>query len=268
MSNGFLRYSVNVAASFLCFVLFDCGSVVSAQNEVNHKSKGESMNVLMVVTSNDELGSTGEKTGFWLEEFAAPFYVFKDAGADITIASPEGGQPPVDPRSDLPENQTEATKRFKADSESQELLAASVKLSGVNAADFDAVFYPGGHGPLWDLVDNEYSIALIQSFVKEGKPVGAVCHAPAVLKNVKDDNGEFLVKGRKVTGFSNTEETAVGLAEVVPFLLEDVLIECGGQYSKGDDWTPHVVEDGFLVTGQNPASSEKTAETLLKLIKS
>ena len=226
------------------------------------------MKILIVLTSHDQLGNSGEKTGFWLEEFAAPYYVLKDAGAAITLASPKGGQPPIDPKSDLPENQTEATKRFCIDSAAQAELARTLKLSVVSAADFDAVFYPGGHGPLWDLAENPSSITLIEAFMKAGKPVAAVCHAPAALVNVRDKDGGFLVKGKRVTGFSNAEEAAVGLTAVVPFLLEDRLKERGGIYCKSDNWVPYVQVDGKLVTGQNPASSGPAAKELLKLLRS
>ena len=225
------------------------------------------MKILMVLTSHDQLDDTGKKTGFWLEEFAAPYYVLKDAGADITLASPKGGQPPLDPKSDEPDAQTEATERFKADADAKAALAATHPLSEVKAEDYDAVFYPGGHGPMWDLAEDKTSIALIEAFAKADKPVGAVCHAPAALRHVKGADGEFLVKGRKVTGFSNTEEEGVGLTDVVPFLLEDVLKQNGGDYSKGADWGSYVLTDGKLVTGQNPASSEGAAEALLALLK-
>lgn len=221
------------------------------------------MKILMILTSHDELGDTGEKTGFWLEEFAAPYYVFKDAGADITLASPAGGQPPLDPKSDVPDAQTEATKRFKDDPDSQKALATTHKLDEVTPSRFDAVFYPGGHGPMWDLAENKTSIELIENAIADGKPVAAVCHAPAVLRHVKGPDGEPLVKGKKVTGFSNSEEEAVGLTDIVPFLLEDMLAEQGGTYSKGEDWAPYVLEDGLLITGQNPASSEEAAKMLL-----
>lgn len=226
------------------------------------------MKILIVLTSHDQLGNTGKKTGFWLEEFAAPYYILKDAGAAITLASPKGGQPPLDPKSDLPENLTELTKRFRADKAAQMELANTKKLVDVSAADFDAVFYPGGHGPMWDMPDNKASIALIEAFVKAGKPVGAVCHAPAALVNVRGKDGEYLVKSKRVTGFTNTEEEAVGLSKVVPFLLEDRLKERGGIYSKGGDWSPYVQVDGKLVTGQNPASSGPAAEALLTLLRS
>ncbi len=224
------------------------------------------MKILIVLTSHGELGNTGEKTGFWIEEFAAPYYVFYDAGAEIVLASPRGGQPPIDPKSDAPENQTEATKRFKGDDALQALLADTRKLSEVSASDFDAVFFPGGHGPLWDLSSDPDSLRLIGDFWKNGKPVAAVCHAPAVLLNATDETGAPLVRGRKVTGFANSEEAAVQLTDVVPFLLEDELRNRGGQYSKTEDWGVHVVRDGLLITGQNPASSEEAAEQLLALL--
>ncbi len=226
------------------------------------------MKILIILTSHDQLGDTGKKTGFWLEEFAAPYYVLKDAGAAITLASPKGGQPPLDPKSDLPENQTELTKRFRTDTAAQAELANTKKLADVSADDFDAVFYPGGHGPMWDMPDNATSIALIEAFVNADKPVGAVCHAPVALVNVRGKDGEYLVKGKRVTGFTNAEEEAVGLTAVVPFLLEDRLKERGGIYSKAANWTPYVQVDGKLVTGQNPASSVPGAEELLKLLRS
>lgn len=221
------------------------------------------MKILMVLTSHDQLGDTGKKTGFWLEEFAAPYYVFKDAGADITLASPKGGQPPLDPKSDEPDAQTDATRRFKADPAAQAALAATHKLAEVKAEGFDAVFYPGGHGPLWDLAEDKHSIALIEATLAAGKPVSAVCHAPGVLRHVRAADGSPLVKGKQVTGFTNTEEEAVQLTKIVPFLVEDMLVQNGGQYSKGADWQPHVVTDGLLITGQNPASSEPAAHALL-----
>ena len=224
------------------------------------------MNVLMVMTSHDQLGDTGKKTGFWLEEFAAPYYTLKDAGANVTVVSPLGGQPPLDPKSDEPDAQTDATRRFKEDAAAQATLATTGKLAEVNAADFDAVFYPGGHGPLWDLAEDKASIALIEAMAAAGKPVAAVCHAPGVLRHVKGADGAPLVKGKKVTGFTNTEEEAVGLTDVVPFLVEDMLKENGGIYSKGADWQSYVLTDGKLITGQNPASSEEGAKALLKLL--
>jgi len=225
------------------------------------------MNILMVLTSHDQLGDTGRKTGFWLEEFAAPWYALKDAGADIVVASPKGGQPPLDPKSDEPDAQSDDTRRFKADEAAQAVLAHTVRLDSVQAADFDAVFYPGGHGPLWDLAADPVSIALIEAFVKADKPVAAVCHAPGVLRSVKGVDGAPLVKGRKVAGFTNSEEEAVGLTKIVPFLVEDMLKANGGDYSKGPDWSSYVLTDGKLVTGQNPASSREAAEALLALLK-
>jgi putative intracellular protease/amidase len=222
------------------------------------------MKILMVLTSHDRLGDTGKKTGFWLEEFAAPYYVFKDAGAEVTLASPKGGQPPLDPTSDAPDSQTESTRRFKADAAAQAVLADTRKLSSLSGDGFDAVFYPGGHGPLWDLAEDADSIALIESMTAAGKTVSAVCHAPGVLRRVRTKDGALLVKGRKVTGFTNTEEEAVHLTKIVPFLVEDMLVESGGQYSKGPDWQPHVVTDGKLITGQNPASSEPAARAVLQ----
>ncbi|VVO79804.1 Molecular chaperone Hsp31 and glyoxalase 3 [Pseudomonas fluorescens] len=225
------------------------------------------MKILMVLTSHDQLGDTGKKTGFWLEEFAAPYYVFKDAGAQLTLVSPKGGQPPLDPKSDEPDAQTAATERFRKDSAAQSALASTALLSSVRAEDYDAVFYPGGHGPLWDLAEDPNSIALIEALHQAGKPVAAVCHAPGVFRHVKDANGQPLVKGKRVTGFTNTEEDAVQLTNVVPFLVEDMLKEKGGLYSKGADWASYVVTDGLLLTGQNPASSEGAAEALLAALK-
>ena len=224
------------------------------------------MHILMVLTSHDRLGDSLEPTGFWLEEFAAPYYAFVDAGAEVTVVSPVGGQPPLDPKSDRADAQTDATRRFKDDPRAQQVLAHTGLLSEVSAADFDAVFFPGGHGPLWDLTNNEDSIRLLQAFEKQRKPIAAVCHAPAVFAKVKKGDGEPLVKGKNVTGFTNTEEAAVNLTEVVPFLVEDKLKELGGHYSKVADWQPHVVRDGILITGQNPASSEGAAEELLRLM--
>ncbi|VXD08291.1 type 1 glutamine amidotransferase domain-containing protein [Sphingobacterium multivorum] len=228
--------------------------------------KKDKLKVLVVLTSHDQLGDTGEKTGFWIEEFAAPYYVLQDAGVDVTIASPKGGQPPIDPKSALPDFQTEATKRFDADKELQTKLANSIPLDHINEQDYDAVFYPGGHGPLWDLTNDKTSIALIESFWAHNKPVAAVCHAPAVFRYVKDSNDQPLIKGKKVTGFSNSEEEAVQLTDVVPFLVEDELVKLGGQYSKGEDWHSYVVKDGHLITGQNPGSSEETAKALFALL--
>ena len=225
------------------------------------------MNILMVLTSHGQLGDTGKKTGFWLEEFAAPYYVFKDAGAEVTVVSPKGGQPPLDPKSDAADAQTEATKRFKADSAAQAVLAHTGKLSGVSGAAFDALFYPGGHGPLWDLAEDADSIKLIETMAAEGKTVSAVCHAPGVFRHTRAADGSPLVKGKKVTGFTNTEEAAVGLTNIVPFLVEDMLVKNGGIYSKGADWMPYVTTDGKLITGQNPASSEAAAKAVLEQLK-
>jgi putative intracellular protease/amidase len=225
------------------------------------------MKILMVLTSHDQLGNTGKKTGFWLEEFAAPYFAFKDAGVQLTLASPKGGQPPLDPKSDEPDAQTEATERFRKDSAAQSALASTVVLSSVKADDYDAIFYPGGHGPLWDLAEDKHSIALIEAFYKAGKPVAAVCHAPGVLRHAKGADGQPLVKGKKVTGFTNSEEEAVQLTDVVPFLVEDELKAKGGIYSKGPDWASYVLTDGLLLTGQNPASSQAAAEALLAKLK-
>jgi putative intracellular protease/amidase len=225
------------------------------------------MKVLIVLTSHSELGNTGEKTGFWVEEFAAPYYVLADAGAEITIASPKGGQPPVDPKSELKDAQTPSTERFYADKELMDKVAHSVKLSDVKQDDYDSVFYPGGHGPLWDLATDKNSIKLIEAFYNHQKPIAFVCHSPAALLNVKAINGEPLVKGKNLTGFSNTEEEAVKLTNVVPFLLEDELTKHGAHYSKGNDWESYVIEDGLLITGQNPGSSEAAAKLLLKTLK-
>lgn len=225
------------------------------------------MKVLMVLTSHDELGTTGEKTGFWLEEFTSPYYTFKDAGAEIVIASIKGGQPPLDPKSDAPDAQTESTRRFDQDTDAQHQLANTVVLADVKAEDFDTVFYAGGHGPLWDLTNSATSIELIQAFDRAQKPIGFVCHAPAVLKNVKTESGDSFVKGKKLTGFSNSEEAAVQLTDVVPFLIEDEFKAQGAHYEKGADWSSYTVTEGHLITGQNPASSEAVAKQLLDMLK-
>lgn len=224
------------------------------------------MKILMVLTSHDKLGDTGKKTGFWLEEFAAPYYVFRDAKAEVTLASPKGGQPPLDPTSDADDAQTEATKRFKSDKAAQGDLANTAVLSTVSADGFDAVFFPGGHGPLWDLAEDADSIKLIETFAANDRPIAAVCHAPAVFKYTRGADGKLLVTAKTVTGFTNTEEEAAGLTEVVPFLVEDMLKANGGAYEKGADWASFVVTDGKLVTGQNPASSEEAARRLLELL--
>jgi putative intracellular protease/amidase len=223
------------------------------------------MKILMVLTSHDKLGDTGRKTGFWLEEFAAPYYTFLDAGAAVVLASPKGGQPPLDPKSDTPEGQTDLTRRFKQDPEAQAVLAKTLKLSDIKAADHDAVFYPGGHGPMWDLTEDPHSIALIEAVYNAGKPVAAVCHAPGALRRV-EFHGEPIVKGKRVTGFTNGEEEAVQLTKIVPFLVEGELKRLGGLYEKAADWASFVITDGRLVTGQNPASSKAGAEALLKLL--
>lgn len=239
----------------------------SEEKEISNLKKEKTMNVLFVLTSHDELGETGEKTGFWVEEFASPYYTLKDKGATITLATPKGGKAPIDPRSDSEDAATEATKRFDKDEEAQERINNTLKLATIDAADYDAVFYPGGHGPLWDLSQDKTSISLIETFNAQEKPIAFVCHAPAALKNVKGSDGAPLVKGKKVTGFTNTEEKAVELTDVVPFLVEDMLKENGGIYSKADDWAVHVLQDGNLITGQNPASSKLVAEKLFDAIK-
>jgi putative intracellular protease/amidase len=225
------------------------------------------MKILMVLTSHDKLGDTGLKTGFWLEEFAAPYYAFTDSNNTVTLASPKGGRPPLDPKSDASDMQTATTKRFRGDTALQKLLANTLRLETINPADFDAIFYPGGHGPLWDLAEDHNSISLIETFHNKGKPLGLVCHAPGVLRHVKDSHGAPLVRGKRVTGFSNSEEEAVQLTEIVPFSVEDMIKERQGIYSKGSDWASHVEVDGNLVTGQNPASSEAVAGEVIKLLK-
>jgi putative intracellular protease/amidase len=225
------------------------------------------MKILFVLTSHDQLGDTGKKTGFWVEEFAAPYYALLDKGAEITVATPKGGQAPIDPSSDTEDAQTKDTKRFKEDKEAKEIIANTKVLADVNANDFDAVFYPGGHGPLWDLANDLTSVKLIETFNEQEKPIAFVCHAPAALKRVSGADGNPLVKGKKVTGFTNSEEEAVQLTEIVPFLVEDMLQENGGIYSKKEDWAAYAVQDGNLITGQNPASSELVAEKLLAALK-
>ena len=220
--------------------------------------------VLFVLTSHSELGNTGKKTGFWVEEFAAPYYLLKDNGIQITIASPKGGQPPIDPKSTTADSQTPATVRFNEDKATQQILATTIILASVNQEDYDAVFYPGGHGPMWDLAEDKNSIELIEAFYNHNKPVSAVCHAPAIFKHTKNTDGTPLVNGKKVTGFSNTEEDAVMLTDIVPCLVENNLKANGGIYSKLENWAPYAVEDGLLITGQNPSSSELVAKLLLK----
>ncbi|WP_046757919.1 type 1 glutamine amidotransferase domain-containing protein [Kordia jejudonensis] len=261
-----MKYIMSVLAVMILIMACNMKSensekTIEKESTINQKQMKK---VLFVLTSHDELGKTGEKTGFWVEEFAAPYYALKDNNVIITIASPKGGQPPIDPKSTEESAQTEATKRFYKDEETQQVLANSLKLSTVNEADYDAVFYPGGHGPLWDLAEDPDSIKLIERFYNNNKPVAAVCHAPGVFKNVKNTDGTPFVKGKKVTGFTNSEEEAVQLTDVVPFLVEDMLKENGGIYSKTDDWNVYAIKDGLLITGQNPASSEKVAELLLE----
>ncbi|MGA9590426.1 MAG: type 1 glutamine amidotransferase domain-containing protein [Salegentibacter sp.] len=257
---------------FLLLALCLSGFAANAQRsktpieDSNHKTE-KKMKVLFVLTSHDQLGDTGEKTGFWIEEFAAPYYNLLDKGVEVTVATPKGGKAPIDPNSDTEDAQTEDTKRYKKDEAAQKVINNTKKLSEVKAEDFDAVFYPGGHGPLWDLSKDKTSIALIEKFNEQKKPIAFVCHAPAALKEVKDSEGQPLVKGKKVTGFTNTEEEAVQLTEVVPFLVEDMLKENGGIYSKADNWDVHVLKDGNLITGQNPASSKKVAEKLYESLK-
>lgn len=256
-----MKYIMSVLAAII---------IVTACTMKEKKPQEESQQmkkVLFVLTSHDQLGNTGEKTGFWVEEFAAPYYALKDQNISITLASPKGGQPPIDPKSENEAFQTDATKRFNNDKETQQLLANTLQLADVKEIDYDAIFYPGGHGPLWDLSEDPNSIMLIESFYKNNKPIAAVCHAPAVLKNTKNTDGSPLVKDKNVTGFSNTEEAAVQLTNIVPFLVEDMLKDNGGIYSKVADWNPHAVKDGLLITGQNPASSEKVAELLLETLK-
>ncbi|HEX7301378.1 type 1 glutamine amidotransferase domain-containing protein [Lentzea sp.] len=225
------------------------------------------MKVLVVLTSHDELGNTGLKTGFWLEELAAPYYRFKDAGWEVVLASPAGGQPPLDPKSNEPGSQTDETRRFESDEEARKALANTVRLDSVSAADFDTVFYPGGHGPLWDLAEDTDSVRVIETTLRSGKPLALVCHAPGVLRHAVNEDGTPLVRGKQVTGFANSEEEGVQLTDVVPFLVEDELKSLGGVYSKTDDWNPHVVRDGLLITGQNPASSAPAADALIESVK-
>jgi putative intracellular protease/amidase len=234
--------------------------------EISQIASETAMKILMVLTSHEDLGDTGLKTGFWLEEFAAPYYTFKDAGADITLASPKGGHPPLDPKSDEPDSQTQATARYKQDRQAQAAMANTLKLSNIAAEEYDAIFYPGGHGPLWDLAGDAKSIELIETMYAAGKPVAAVCHAPGVLSRAKGPDGAALVRGKTVAGFTNSEESAVGLSDAVPFLVEDALKKNGGNYVKADDWQPFAVADGNLITGQNPASSEAVARAVLNLL--
>jgi len=250
-------------------LLFSCGSNTQEQpvseQKLNTNQKKETMKkVLFVITSHDALGDTGEKTGVWLEEFAGPYYFMKNKGIDITLASPKGGRPPIDPKSELPDFQTDSTKKFEKDTEAQQAFSNTVTLETVVQRDYDAVFYTGGYGPLWDLAENKTSIALIESFYNNNKPIGSVCHGPAIFKNTRDANGTPLVQGKKITAYSNSEEAAINFTDIVAFSVEDMLKENGGIYSKGPDWNPYAQEDGLLVTGQNPPSSELVADLLLK----
>lgn len=253
-------------------LLISCGNKtqeIKASEKLNtNLEKKETMKkVLFVITSHDKLGNTGEKTGVWLEEFTGPYYFMKNKGVEITLASPKGGRPPVDPKSELPDFQTNSTKKFGKDTQAQDVFSNTKKLETVSENDYDAVFYTGGYGPLWDLADNKKSIALIEEFYNKNKPIGSVCHGPAIFKNTKDSNGNPLVKGKKITAYSNSEEEAINFQDIVAFSVEDMLKENGGIYSKGPDWNPFAQEDGLLVTGQNPASSELVAELLLEKIK-
>ena len=262
----FVNISQMTVSQMSLYEMTDCSSRTAYPRKIHNTGQGrKKMKILMVLTSHDQLGNTGHKTGFWLEEFAAPYFAFRDAGVELTIASPKGGQPPVDPKSDLPENQTPAMARFKQDQAAQEVLARSLKLRDMQAEDYDTIFYVGGHGPMWDLAEDPDSIALIEAFYNSGKPVAAVCHSPGVLHRVTY-KGEPIVKGKRVTGFSNSEEEAVHLTNVVPFLVEDELKRLGGLYEKAPDWQSRVVVDGRLITGQNPASSFDAAQALLKLM--
>src|SRR6516164_3111650 len=256
---------VTLASALACFVTFRLGWKCARAQAAHAQAKERIMRVLMVLTSHDQLGNTGRKTGFWLEEFAAPYFDFRDAGVDLTLASPKGGQPPIDPKSDLPENQTPAMARFKKDREAQDALAHTLKLADMKSEDFDSIFYVGGHGPMWDLVDNPDSIRLIEDFYNAGKPVAAVCHSPAVFHRVMYQ-GAPLIKGKRVTGFTNGEEETVHLTHVVPFLVEDELKRVGGLYEKASDWQSFAIVDGRLVTGQNPASSTAAARALMNLL--
>ena len=225
------------------------------------------MRILMVLTSHDQLGSTGRKTGFWLEELAAPYYTFKDAGVEITLASPKGGRPPLDPKSNEPEFRTDLTLRFEKDLSAEAQLSRTLRLDSVKQGDFDTVFYPGGHGPMWDLAEDEHSIKLIESFIAAGKTIGIVCHSTGALRHVRAPDGKPLVQGKEVTGFTNGEEEEVGLIKIVPFLVEDEMLKLGAIFSKKANWAPHVVSDGLLITGQNPHSSGPAAKTLMATVK-
>jgi putative intracellular protease/amidase len=260
--NNMIKSSGTVLASIFVFAAFGQTPGINNQNEINMQPK----KVLFVVTSADEAGTTGKKTGLWIEEFATPYYLLTDQGIEVTIASPKGGQSPIDPKSALPQYSGPSVKRFYGDPATEGKLARTVKLESVNAADYDAVFYPGGHGPMWDLPENKASIQLIELFYQQGKPIAFVCHAPAVLKNVTDGKGKPLIKDKKVTGYSNSEETAGNTVDMTPFLLEDMLKSKGADYTKGEDWHPFVAMDGQLITGQNPASAGPVAEKILSAL--
>ena len=261
-----MRKSFTILFAAVLFALAST-SVWGQHKKMSSPTKNnKTMKILFILTSHDQLGSTGEKTGFWIEEFASPYYTLVDKGYEVAIASPRGGQPPIDPKSNLPAYSTPATKRFNEDVVTQKKLSRSIPLKDVKQEDYDAVFYPGGHGPLWDLAEDKSSIKLIESFYNNNTPISFVCHAPAALKNVKDKTGAPLVKGKQVTGFTNTEEAAVKLTDVVPFLVEDMLKENGGVYTRGNDWGPFAVQDGLLITGQNPSSSVLVAEKLIQAL--
>lgn len=257
----------SIVIAFALITAISCKNEKQLHETKDNNKEEKTMNILFVLTSHEDLGITGEKTGFWIEEFASPYYFLVDKGVKVTVASPKGGQPPIDPKSESADFSTPATERYNKDAQTQEVIKNTVKLEAINPADYDAVFYPGGHGPLWDLAEAKTSISLIEKFYNANKPIAFVCHAPAALKYPKKTDGSPIVKGKKVTGFSNTEEEAVQLTNVVPFLVEDMLQENGGTYSKGADWAPYALEDGLLITGQNPASSELVAELLLKKLK-
>lgn len=256
--------SLAILSMFIVLMACQENKTTNKEQTIQTEKSKKMKKVLFILTSHDELGNTGEKTGFWIEEFASPYYFLKDKGVEITLASPKGGQPPIDPKSTDPSASTPATERFNEDKETQAILAKTLVLAEISQADYDAVFFPGGHGPLWDLAEDKTTIALIESFYINNKPVAAVCHAPAIFKHTKNETGDPLVKGKKVTGFSNTEEAAVQLTDVVPFLVEDMLAKNGGDYSKKEDWAAYALEDGLLITGQNPASSELVAELLFE----
>ena len=262
-----MKKTLMVLLSIVVFNACKEGSTDTTTKQESTHKKETMKNVLFVITSHDELGDTVEKTGVWLEEFAGPYYFMKEKGVNITLASPKGGRPPIDPKSQLPDFQTKSTKKFENDDAAQDIFSKTLKLESVSHNDYDAVFYTGGYGPLWDLANNEASIALIEAFYKHNKPVASVCHGPAIFKNTKDANGQPIVEGKKVTAYSNSEEAAINFTDIVAFSVEDMLKDNGGVYTKGPDWGPYAQEDGLLVTGQNPASSELVAELLLEKLK-